>query len=184
MGGLRYDKYKNSKIMVKVFNPTTFSIKLVSKPKKEIKSTLSGSNISRKCYAVVVIIDGEYKAIVNYEKKNIYLREGGELSNEQLVLPFTEKSLSLKDKTHIWLKHKDKYGKHVCIIRDYITAHLHSGFGTQYSSVRENLLLAGHIVRKDGKMYFEYEDLVAYHYLSEYYLCKVKVDNSKPLFNK
>lgn len=170
--------------MVKVFNSQTFSIKLASKPKKETKSTVSGSNISRKCYAIVAKIDGEYKAIVNYEKKPFYFREGGELSNEQLVLPFTEKSLSLKDKIYVWLKHKDKYGKNVCIIRNNITANLYPGVDTQYNAVRENLLLAGHIVRKDGKMYFEYEDLIAYHYLAEHHLCEVKVDNTKPLFNK
>ena len=107
------------------------------------------------------------------------------MSNEQLVLPFTEKSLSLKDKTYVWLKHKDKYGKHVCVIRNnYLTTHLHPGIDTQYDAIRENLLIAGHIVRKDGKMYFEYEDLVAYHYLAECHLCEVKVDNTKPLFNK
>lgn len=171
--------------MVKVFNPSTFSIKLASKPKKETKSTVNGSNISRKCYAIVAVIDGEYKAIVNHEKKSIYLREDSDLSNEQLVLPFTEKSLSLKDKTYVWLKHKDKYGKHVCVIRNnYLTTHLHPGIDTQYDAIRENLLIAGHIVRKDGKMYFEYEDLIAYHYLAECHLCEVKVDNTKPLFNK
>lgn len=170
--------------MVKVFNLQTFSIKLASKPKKETKSTVSRSNISRKCYAVVAIINEEYKAIVNYEKKPIYIHEGGKSSNEQLVLPFTEKSLSLKDKTYVWLKNKDKYGKHVCIIRNHITANLYPGVDTQYDVVRENILIAGYIIRKNGKMYFEYEDLVAYHYLSEHYLCEVKIDNTKPLFNK
>ena len=33
-------------------------------------------------------------------------------------------------------------------------------------------------------MYFEYEDLVAYHYLAKYYLCEVNIDDTKPLFNK
>lgn len=167
--------------MVKVFNPI-FTINLASKPKKESKP--SGSNISRKCYAVVAVIDGEYKAIVNYEKKHIYVREGGDLSNEQLVLPFTEESLSLKDKLYVWAKQKDKYGHHVCIIRDYMTAHLHPGVDGTYDAIRENLLIAGHIVRKNGKMYFEYEDLIAYHYLSEARITDVKVDNTKPLFKK
>lgn len=170
--------------MVKVFTSSTFSIKLASKPKKETKSTVSGSNISRKCYAIVAIINGEYKAIVNYEKKPIYIHKGGELSNKQIVLPFTEKSLSLKDKIYVWLKHKDKYGKHICIIRDHLIAHLCPDVNTQYDAIKENLLLAGHIIRKNGKMYFEYEDLIAYHYLSEHHICKVKVDNTKPLFNK
>lgn len=167
--------------MVKVFNPI-FTINLANKPKKKHKPT--GNNISRKCYAVVAIIDGEYKAIVNYKKESICICENEDLSNEQLVLPFTEESLSLKDKPYVWAKQKDKYGHNVCIIRDYMTAHLHPGVDGIYDAVRENLLIAGHIVRKNGKMYFEYEDLIAYHYLSEARITDVKIDDNKPLFNK
>lgn len=167
--------------MVKVFNPV-FTINLASKPKRKSKQT--GNNISRKCYAVVKEIDGEFKAVININKQHIRLKEGDELSNEQLVLPFTERSLDLKGKIYVFLKEKDKYGYYVCMIRDTMTANLAPGLPTQYNVVHENLLLAGHIIRKDGKMYFEYEDLVAYHYLSESRICDVKVDNDKPLFNK
>lgn len=167
--------------MVKVFNPV-FTINIASKPKREFK--LTGSNISRKCYAVVKEIDGEFKAVININKQHICLKEGDELSNEQLILPFTEHSLDLKGKIYVFLKEKDKYGHYVCVIRDTMTANLYPGLPTQYNVVHENLLLAGHIIRKDGKMYFEYEDLVAHHYLSESRICDVKVDNTKPLFNK
>lgn len=167
--------------MVKVFNPL-FTINLASKPKRESKPT--GSNISRKCYAVVKEIDGEFKAVININKQHIRLKEGDELSSEQLILPFTEKSLDLKGKTYVFLKEKDKYGHYVCVIRDTMNAELHPGLPIQYNTVHENLLLAGHIIRKNGIMYFEYEDLVAYHYLSESRICDVRVDNDKPLFNK
>lgn len=167
--------------MVKVFNPV-FAVNLASKPKRKFK--LIGSNISRKCYAVVKEIDGEFKAVININKQHIRLKEEDELSNEQLILPFTERSLDLKDKIYVFLKEKDKYGHYVCIIRDTMTANLSPGLPIQYNTVHENLLLAGHIIRKNDKMYFEYEDLVAYHYLSESRICDVKVDNTKPLFNK
>lgn len=167
--------------MVKVFNPV-FTINLASKPKRESKPT--GSNISRKCYAVVKEIDGEFKAVININKQHIRLKEGDELSSEQLILPFTERSLDLKGKIYVFLKEKDKYGHYVCVIRDTMNAELHPGLPTQYNTVHENLLLAGHIIRKNGIMYFEYEDLVAYHYLSESCICDVRVDNDKPLFNK
>lgn len=167
--------------MVKVFNPV-FTINLASKPKRESKPT--GSNISRKCYAVVKEIDGEFKAVININKQHIRLKEGDELSSEQLILPFTERSLDLKGKIYVFLKEKDKYGHYVCVIRDTMNAELHPGLPTQYNTVHENLLLAGHIIRKNGIMYFEYEDLVAYHYLSESRICDVRVDNDKPLFNK
>lgn len=167
--------------MVKVFNPS-FTINIASKPKHGSKPT--GNNISRKCYAVVKEIDGEFKAVINMDKQHIRFKKGDELSNEQLILPFTKRSLDLKDKIYVFLKEKDKYGHYVCVIRDTTTANLFPGLPTQYNAVHENLLLAGHIIRKNDKMYFEYEDLVAHHYLSESYICDVKVDNTKPLFNK
>lgn len=167
--------------MIKLRIPT-FTIKPASKSKRESKPT--GSNISRKCYAVVKEIDGEFKAVININKQYVRLKEGDELSNEQLILPFTERSLDLKGKIYVFLKEKDKYGHYVCIIRDTMTANLIPGLPIQYNTVHENLLLAGHIIRKNGKMYFEYEDLVAHHYLSESRICDVKVDDTKPLFNK
>ena len=167
--------------MIKLRIPT-FTIKPTSKSKRESK--LTGSNISRKCYAVVKEIDGEFKAVINIDKKYIHLKEGDELSNEQLILPFTKRSLDLKDKIYVFLKEKDKYGHYICIIRNIMTANLSPGLPTQYNTVHENLLLAGYIIRKDGKMYFEYEDLVKHHYLSKSSLCEVKIDTTKPLFNK
>ena len=50
--------------MIKVHIPT-FTIKPASKSKRESKPT--GSNISRKCYAVVKEIDGEFKAVINID---------------------------------------------------------------------------------------------------------------------
>lgn len=167
--------------MIKVFTPT-LSIKLASKPKRSSK--FSGNVISRKCLAVVTKIENEYKAIVNYDKQAIRVHENDELSNEQLILPFTEKSLELRDKEYVFLKEKDKYGHNVCVIREYMDAHLNPGTPTQYDVVKENILIAGHIVRKNGKMYFEYEDLVAYYYLSESRIRNINVDNTKPLFTK
>lgn len=166
--------------MVKLFNPN-FTINIATKRKRT--SNTSGTIVSRKCYAVVALINGEYKAIVNYDRDHIRLKEGDELSNEQLIIPFTKKSLSLKDKTHIWAKHKDKYNNYICIIRNSEVANTRPGVDGTYNAVRENLLIAGHIVRKDGKMYFEYEDLIAYNYLSQYHICDIRVDNDKPLFN-
>lgn len=167
--------------MVKVFNPT-FTINIASKSKRKI--TKSINSISRKCYAVVVKDNNEYKAVVNIDEKYIPIVEGDEFSNSKLILPFTEESLDLKDKTHVFLKNKDKLGKNVVVIRNERDCHFSPGLPTQYDAVKENILIAGHIVRKNGKMYFNYEDLVKYYYLSEFKLCDVKIDNDKPLFSK
>lgn len=167
--------------MIKIFNPI-FTINLASKPKSKSKQT--SSNISRKCYAVVKKIDGKFKAVINIHKQHIKLKEGDELSNEQLVLPFTKKSLDLKDKIYVFLKNKDKYGHYVCIIRNSSIANISPGSPIQYDVFHENLLITGYIINKNNKMYFEYEDLVAYHYLSKSRICDVIIDNDKPLFNK
>lgn len=159
-------------------------INLASKPKVKRKTNKSSKNISRKCYAVVKLKDNEFKAIVNVDGDYISEIQEGEFSNSLLVLAFTKHSLDLKGKTHVWLKYKDKYGKNVCVIRTEKDANFNPGLNTQYNVFKENLLIAGHIVRIDNIMYFEYENLIKFHYLSDYKLQDVKIDNDKPLFNK
>lgn len=168
--------------MVKVFVPT-FTINVASKPKVKNNDT-SFNKYSRKCYAVVIKVDNEFRAVVNIDGTYDSVIEGDQFSNSRLTLLFTEESLDLKDKTHVFLKNVDKLGKQPVVIRTENHCHYHPGLSTQYDAVKENLLIAGHIIRKNGKMYFDYEDLVKYHYLSKFKLCDVKVDNNKPLFNK
>ena len=170
--------------MVKVFNPPSFNVKLAFKPKRN-NSSIKNSIVSRKCFAVVKLIEGEFKAVINIDKKRIYLKEGDKLSNEQLILPFTDKSLELRNKTHVWLKYKDKYGHNICVIRESKLANISPGLSIQYDALKDNLLISGHIIRKDGKLYFNYEDLIASNYLSN--SAKLSIaneDETKPLFNK
>lgn len=169
--------------MVKVFMPT-FTINVVSKPKVKNNNDISSNKCSRKCYAVVVKIDNEFKAVVNIDGNYESVIEGDQFSNSKLTLPFTEESLELKGKTHVFLKDVDETGKQPVVIRTESQCHLHPGLPTQYDAVKENLLIAGHIIRKNGKMYFDYENLVKYHYLAKFKLCDVKVDDNKPLFSK
>lgn len=169
--------------MVKVFVPT-FTINVASKPKVKKNNDISSNKCSRKCYAVVVKIDNEFKAVVNIDGNYDSVIEGDQFSNSRLILPFTEESLDLRDKTHVFLKNVDKSGRRPVVIRTEAHCHYHPGLPTQYDAVKENLLIAGHIIRKNGKMYFDYENLVKYHYLAKFKLCDVKVDNNKPLFSK
>ena len=166
---------------MKVYNPS-FTINIVAKAKKESKS--KSVNVSRRCLAVVTKINGEFKAIVNYDKKDVDVTDTYSLNNEQLILPFTDESLDLHNKTYVWSKEKDSSGHYTCIIRNKITAKLSPGTKTQFDAIKENNLICGHIVRKNGTMYFDYEDLISYHYLSESHLTDVKIDDNKPLFTK
>ena len=95
--------------MVKVFVPT-FTINVASKPKVKKNNDISSNKCSRKCYAVVVKIDNEFKAVVNIDGNYDSVIEGDQFSNSRLTLPFTEESLDLKDKTHVFLKNVDKSG--------------------------------------------------------------------------
>lgn len=162
----------------------TFTINVVSKPKIKNNNDISSNKCSRKCCAVVVKIDNEFKAVVNIDGNYDSVIEGDQFSNSKLTLPFTEESLELKGKTHVFLKDVDETGKQPVVIRTESQCHLHPGLPTQYDAVKENLLIAGHIIRKNGKMYFDYEDLVKYHYLAKFKLCDAKVDDNKPLFSK
>ena len=168
--------------MIKVFNPLLLKLKVASKYKS--KDSTKNKKVSRRCLAVVKIVNSEYKAVINIDKRYIKLTEGDEVSNEQLVLPFTKKSLSLYDKTHVWLKIKDNYGHSICIVRNEDKAHFNPGCSTQYDALKENSLISGHIVKISNVSYFEYEELVAFNYLSDSHLIDVKIDEDKPLFIK
>lgn len=150
----------------------SFKIKLASinKPKKQY----SGTVISRKCIAIVIKIDGILKAKINTSPV--------EESDNFIVIDFTDKSLELKGKTYVFLKQKDKYNHFVCIIRDINKANLFPGLPCQYDVLHEGLVISGHIIRKDGKMYFNYEDLLSFKEGSQF-MEDVRIKEDKPLFN-
>ena len=134
----------------------SFAIKLISttKVKRESKSFIK---VGRKCQAVVILDDKQWKARLTTSPV-----EDERIPDEFLVLPFTDSSLSLKGKTHVFLKEKDKYGHYICVVRDKLTAKLHPGLNIQYNVFHEGLLISGYIVKKKGKHYFEYEELIAF----------------------
>lgn len=166
---------------IKIFYPS-FTINIA---KKSVKRKLDNYvKVSRKCLAVIKIIEDEFKAIINIDNHNIKLHEGDELSNEQLVLSLTEQSFDLKGRQYVWYTRKDKYNNDVCLIRDIDYSLLHPGLPHQYKAIKENLLLSGYIVRKNGRLYFNYEDVISFNYRSNHRTKEPKIDESKPLFNK
>lgn len=166
---------------MKLFYPS-FTINIASKSVK--RSTRSYTKVSRKYLAVVKLVENELKAIINIDKHHIKIKDGDELSNEQLVLPFTEQSFDLKGRQYVWSRIKDKHGHRICIIRNIDYCILHPGLSHQYDTIRENLLIDGYIVRQNKKLYFNFEDVVSFNYLSEYRLKEIRIDETKPLFNK
>ena len=135
----------------------SFAIKAVAvnKVKRESKAV---TKVGKKCQAVVIKDNDVLKARLTTSP----VAGSKETLNEFLVLPLTPNSFNLKGKTKVFLKEKDKYGHYVCVIRDELTAKLHLGVDTQFDTLHEGLLISGHVVKKDGKQYFDYEDLVAF----------------------
>ena len=112
---------------------------------------------SKRMFAVVIEDDGILKARIqtNTEDEDIQYE----------VLPFTDMSFDLKNKTHVFLKNRDKYGKRVCIIRDKSKAFLYSGQHPEFKVLDKGLLISGYIITIDNKRYFDYDKLVAFHEL-------------------
>ena len=131
----------------------TFTINLAkSKPKP--KTT---NKKSKRMFAVVIEDDGILKARIqiNAEDEDI----------QYDVIPFTDMSFDLKNKTHVFLKNRDKYGKRVCIIRDKSKTFLYSGQHPEFKVLDKGLLISGYIITIDNKRYFDYDKLVAFHEL-------------------
>lgn len=136
-----------------------FSIKpaFIAKIKRESRTSIK---VGKMCHGVIIKdADGILK--VRLTQSPVEERDDKETS-EFRVLPLTPKSFVLKDKTYVFAKFKDKYNHPICIIRTETTAHLHPGLNTQYDALREGLLIAGHVVKRDDKYLFDYEALVAF----------------------
>ena len=131
----------------------TFTINL-AKNKTKPKTT---TKKSKRMFGVVIEDDGVLKCRIqtNTEDEDIQYE----------VLPFTDMSFDLKNKTHVFLKNRDKYGKRVCIIRDKSKAFLYSGQHPEYKVLDKGLLISGYIITINNKRYFNYDNLVAFHEL-------------------
>ena len=143
--------------MVKVFNPA-FTINIASKVKVKRESVSSSTKLGKLCLAVVFKDEDKLKArlVTSPVEDNNWF-------TEFRVIDFTEESFNIRGKTHVFLKEKDKYGHRVCVIRRrYNEIYLSPGLDTQYDAILEGLLVKGHIIKKNGKHYFNYEQLVAY----------------------
>lgn len=139
------------------------------------QTSKGNSVISRLCLAVIDEIDGEFKALVRTSNSEDVM--------DKFCLPLTPKSLNLKDKIYVFSKTKDEYGNNVLIIRDKLKAHIFFGSPKQFTVVRKNCLISGYIVKIDGKMYFDYDNLIAFSPTAEH-LNPCNIDNSKSIFLK
>ena len=128
------------------------------KPKRT--NTNSFKRKSNKIHkGLCVLEDGEYKCRVEID------------DSSTLVLPFTERSYNCKYKKHIFTKGLDEHGNHVHIIRDESTARFFDVDPNIYIPFMKNYIVKGYVVTENGKLYFDFVDIVnlrgyepRYHY--------------------
>lgn len=95
--------------------------------------------------------EGNYKVQIKYNESE---------NPDWLYLDFTEDSYNLKGKTSIFTKTKDKYGKYTRIIRDKFTSIVFPGDVERYVPFCPNWVVEGYICRINGKLVFEFHDII------------------------
>lgn len=157
--------------MRKLFLPT-FSINLARiKTKRETNTNVK--SISRRCLAVVIEDDGILKACIEpNEHDNI---------TDKVIIPFTERSFNLKGRTHVYSTKKDKNNRNILCIRDAWTSIHSPGTSEQYVTLKKNALISGKVIKLQNKMYFDYEELIAFNSYCPH-INSVRIDNDKAVF--
>lgn len=98
-------------------------------------------------YCICKKIDGKYYAAVNLKEDN-------------QIMEFTPKSYDLKNRLIVFSTKLDKNGKPICIYRSELEARHSPGVPRQYTPFCDNHVYSGHIVKKDGKHYFDMKELM------------------------
>lgn len=135
-------------------------------------TTVSKPKASRLCLGTVVKVNEVYQC-------KVYLHNTSN-DEEFIIVPFTEESLNLKDKTMVYGTKKDKNNHWIEYHRDKLVAHIHPGLPTQYTTVVEGCVCSGHVIRQNGKLYFDMKNV---HGIGKLLRDVPIIDESVPLFN-
>lgn len=135
----------------------------------------STTNVRRpsKGYAKV---GSKRSAIVVKDKGNYYARLNTQISTpvegcdeqdnlpsplEFQLLPFSPQSLEIKGKIYVFHKKRDKYNHIIAEIRDEFHAYHFPGSLDKYDVLKEGIVISGHIIKMNGKYYFDYEEFIS-----------------------
>lgn len=134
------------------------SFKLIPK-KRVIKHDGNKRLTSKLVKGVCIIIDGEYKIRLDVTtlKPNII----DKCQPDILVLDFTEESYDIVGVTTVFNKVPDKNGKYTRYIRNETKAKFHPGDPDRYVPFCRNWVCSGHIVRRNGKLMFDFNECIA-----------------------
>lgn len=112
------------------------------RPKKPTKV------ITRKLLAVAVLKDNNYVAEVITKSIEGY-------TQDITVMPFSNKSFDLRNKTNVWYKKPDKNGKYTRVDRNDIECHFFPGAEDTYQTMAPDRVFDGYIVIEDNIKKFD-----------------------------
>lgn len=136
----------------------TFSFKLVPK-KRVIKHDGNRRLTTKLVRGVCMFIDEEYKIQLDAKVLKPDIIDKGQ--PDILVLRFTEESYELKGVTSVFSKKPDNKGRYTRYIRTETNAKFHPGDLEHYVPFCHNWVCSGHIVRRDGKLMFDFNECIA-----------------------
>ena len=148
MAKLRFDN-----ITLSQFN----SFKLISK--KRSKNDCNKRLTSKLVRGVCFVEGDDFKIQVDAKalKPNII----DKVQPDLLILNFTEESYELKGVLSVFDKKPDKNGKYIRYIRNEVHARNFPGNKERYVPFCKNWVCSGYIVRRNGKMMFDFNECIA-----------------------
>lgn len=121
----------------------SFKFKPSSKTNARSKETVIGGITT----GIVLLVDGEYRVEADY------------VEGTKVNVPFTPNSYNLKDRLYVFERKKGEHG-YVCVVRDADRAKMNPGDPERYVPFAPGWTVKGHLVKKDGKMYFRFKNIV------------------------
>lgn len=134
------------------------SFKLISK-KRVIKHDGNKKLTSKLVRGTCLRLEGEYKIRLDIKLLKPDIIDKGK--PDILVLNFTEESYNIIGVTNVFSREPDETGRYIRYIRDESKAKFHPGDSNKYIPFCHNWVCSGHIVRRDGKLMFDFNECIA-----------------------
>ena len=149
MAKLRFDN-----LTLSAFN----TFKLI--PKKRVQKHDGNKRLTPKLVRGVCFREGDdFKIQVDVRALKPDIIDKGQ--PDLLVLDFTEESYELKDVISVFDRKPDKNGKYIRYIRNEVHAKNFPGSPERYVPFCRNWVCSGYIVRRNGKMMFDFNECIA-----------------------
>ena len=132
-----------------------FDFKFVSKKRKEGNKKLTSKLIKGICFKE----GDEFKIRLNVKALKPDIIDKGQ--PDLLVLDFTDESYNIVGVISVFDRNSDKNGKYTRYIRSETNAKFHPGSQERYVPFCNNWVCDGYIVKRNGKMMFDFNECIA-----------------------